>query len=255
MKFTKIITLLLLSFLFSCHAYRQNMMFKTEKGADYLVENVVKAEENYVIRVNDYIELNVYTNDGELIIDPNYALRSEIGNTRVSNTMETPKYLVQVDGYSDLPMIGKVKLDGLTLAQAKELLEEKYAAFYEKPYVYVKLISKRVIVLGAMGGQVIPLENENINLLEIIALAGGPDNYAKMFNIRLIRGDFQNPQVYEIDLSTIEGMQKANMQVKPNDVIYVEPVRKVVQETARDITPLIAVITSMLTLYVLLTRE
>lgn len=229
-------------------------MFVTEKNADYLVDGVKEAEENYVVRVNDYIELNVYTNDGELIIDPNYTLRSEMGNSRISTTMETPKYLVQVDGFTDLPMIGKVQLDGLTLAQAKEVLEEKYAAFYEKPYVYVKLVSKRVIVLGAMGGHVIPLENENMSILEVIALAGGPDSYSKMFNIRLIRGDFDNPAVYEIDLSTIEGMQQANMQIKPNDVVYVEPVRKVVQETARDITPLIAVITSMITLYVLLTR-
>lgn len=253
MKIIKLLSITLLPFLFSCHAYRQNIMFKTEKGADYLVKGIESAQENYVIRVNDYIEMNVYTNDGELIIDPNYALRKEIGSQRQGNS-ETPKYLVQIDGYVDLPMTGKVKLDGLTLSKAKELLEEKYAAFYEKPYVYVKLISKRVIVLGAMGGQVIPLENENMSVLEVIALAGGPDSYSKMFNIRLIRGDFHNPEVYEIDLSTIEGMQKANMGIKPNDVLYVEPVRKVVQETARDIMPLIAMITSMLTLYVLLTQ-
>ncbi len=229
-------------------------MFQTEKDADYLVKGIEAAEENYVIRINDYIEMNVYTNDGELIIDPNYTLRKEIGAQRGGSGLETPKYLVQIDGYADLPMIGKVKLDGLTLSKAKELLENKYSAFYEKPYVYVKLISKRVIVLGAMGGHVIPLENENMSILEVIALAGGPDSYSKMFNIRLIRGNFHDPEVYEINLSTIEGMQKANMGIKPNDVVYVEPVRKVVQETARDITPLLAVITSMLTLYVLLTR-
>jgi polysaccharide export outer membrane protein len=105
-----------------------------------------------------------------------------------------------------------------------------------------------VTVLGALGGQVIPIENENTTLLEILAAAGGLNQRSKGSNIRLIRGPLDDPAVQIIDLSTIEGLKKASLQVLPNDVVYVEPVRRVFNETVRDAAPIIGVVTNVVTL-------
>ena len=152
-------------------------------------------------------------------------------------------------------MIDSINVEGLTTFQLDSLLNNKYTLFYEQPFVKTKVISNRVVVLGAAGnsdGQVIPLTDDDISLIEILALAGGLPNNAKATNIRLIRGDLSNPEVYLINLKTIEGMQQATLNVQPNDIIYIEPVRKVIVETSRDIAPVAALFTSMVTLLVLI---
>ena len=109
-------------------------------------------------------------------------------------------------------------------------------------------MNKRVIVLGAPGGQVIPLVNENIHLVEVLALAKGVDNLAKAHNIRVLRGD----QVLVADLSTIDGYLKSNVLIEHGDIVYVEPVRRPVSEAFRDYLPVLTALTSLTTLIVVI---
>ena len=239
-------------FLNACQVYRQNILFTTDEEfqsetAAFLVE---EAESSYIIRPYDYLNVDVYTNKGERIIDPNFELVNENFRNQQQGQPE-PRFLVRADGIVNLPIVGEVKLAGQTLPQADSILAVAYADYYEAPYVITRYINKRVIVLGAMGGQVIPLENENMSLIEILALAGGLSNEAKGHNIRLIRGDLDDPKVQIIDLSTIQGIREAQLKVQPGDIIYIEPVRRIVSETIRDISPILSVITSLFTILVL----
>ena len=68
-----------------------------------------------------------------------------------------PTYEIDVNGVAKFPMIGEVKLEGLTIRQAEEILQQAYSKFYTDAYVVLRYTNKRVIVLGAPGGQVIPL--------------------------------------------------------------------------------------------------
>jgi polysaccharide export outer membrane protein len=127
-------------------------------------------------------------------------------------------------------MIGEMKLDGLTLRQAEEMVQKEYSKFFKEPFVKMSYVNKRVIVLGAPGGQVIPLTNQNVSVVEVLALAKGVDNFTKVHNIRLIRGE----HVYQMDFSTIQGYQEGNMIVEPGDIVYVEPIRRPFSEALRD---------------------
>lgn len=227
-------------------------MFQTE--VEIMMDTLSQNKDNYVLKKRDYLELKVYTNDGELIIDPNFQLRKDLGGN-IGNSSGQSKflYLIREDGNVLLPMVGNVKLEGLTLYQANSFLKEKYAKFYTSPFVNLTIANRRVLVLGgSKGGIVIPLENEKTTLLEILAIYGGIDNNAKAHNIRLIRGDLQNPEVKIIDLTTIEGMTKANLEILPNDVIYIEPIRKVIIESLRDFGPIMSFFTTIISLGILL---
>ena len=243
--------------LHSCGMYRQNIMFKTKN--EQLKEVVNNTTRNYIIQPTDQLSLSVYSNSGELIIDPNFTLRKEIGvGGNMSRMMEKPTYLVRPDGTVKFPMLGYVFIEGYTLVQADSLLSIKYSEYYVEAFATTTLENRRVVVLGGgegANGQVIPLLNENMSILEVIALAGGIPNTAKAHNLRLIRGDLNNPAVEVIDLSTISGMKAANMYVQPNDVIYIEPVRKVVVESVRDLSPVLSLLTSLLTLAIILNRN
>ena len=96
--------------------------------------------------------------------------------------------------------------------------------------------------------KVIPLNNENMSLVEVIALAGGINQDGKAHNVRLIRGDLNNPTVFLIDLGTIAGMKASILNVEPGDIIYLEPRRRVFFEALSDVTPILSLVTSLLTL-------
>ncbi|QNP54074.1 polysaccharide biosynthesis/export family protein [Hymenobacter qilianensis] len=287
--------LLSLSFLlsFSCTTskiYRQNVLFRLEGttvDTARLRTTINRTERNYIIQSNDYLDVRVYTNKGERILDPNGEL--PFGNpgglrgattrpgagTRTTTGQQSSggttsggsEFLVQDDGIVKLPMVENIKLSGYTLLEADSVLQVAYSQYYEQPFVVTRVTNNRIIVLGAVGGtggQVIPMTNDNMNLIEVLAIAGGIDGGAigtggnrvgRTTNIRLIRGDLKNPQIQVIDLSTFEGMRRANLQVEPNDIVYVEPVRRPFYEALTDAGPVFGLVTSLIsvlsTLYII----
>jgi polysaccharide biosynthesis/export protein len=221
-------------------------MFQVPEGFA-LQEQMDTAEKNYIIQRYDQLEAEVFTNKGEKIIDPDF--RSSDTNPRGQSTQPVnPTYEIDVNGIAKLPMIGEVKLEGLTIRQAEDVLQQAYSKFYTDAYVVLRYTNKRVIVLGAPGGQVIPLTNENMHLVEVLALAKGLSNDAKSQNIRILRGG----QVYLADLSTFEGYVKNNIPIQSGDIVYVEPIRKPFTEGIRDYGPILSIITTLTTLIVVI---
>ena len=227
-------------------------MFKIDEDNDlsFLSSEVIVAEKNYVIQPNDLLEIRVYTNKGEQIIDPNYELQQDQSQNR--REQERPRLLVLEDGTVKFPMIGVVSMGGMQITEAETYLEKKYNEYYKDAFVKLTYLNKRVIVLGAPGGQVIPLENENTSIVEVVALAGGIDVNGKAHNLRVIRGDLHEPQVFLIDLSTVAGMRTSMMNALPGDIIYIEPTRKILTEGARDFMTLFAIVVNAITLYYLI---
>ena len=255
-------TLLFIGFILclsSCGSLNQNIMFKTNGQiiSDSILHVLSQTEKNYVVKRDDYLEIFVYTNKGERLIDPNQEMVKQLGTTQTPNSLpaSNPKYLVETSGEVKLPLVGRLKVEGNTLRQLDSILQIRYSEFYEDAFVISKIVNKRVFVLGNMGdraetsGKVVPLENENMSVIEVLTLAGGLDQIAKSYNIRLIRGDLKNPNVYLIDLSTIEGVRRSHLAVQPNDIIYVERQRRVLSQILTEVGPLIMIINTLLLIY------
>lgn len=250
----KYLFLILLLPLFSCRL-NPSIMFKTSKDYPYKVDQTIGNVE-YRLAPNDIIGFSVFTNDGFKLID----LTTGIGFTQSSGGMGSSsnntsnssiQFQVDFEGQVKLPIIGKVKVSDLTIREAEKLLEEKYTVYYNKPFVMLSVLNRRVMVFPGTGGSgtVVTLENENTTLIEALALAGGITETGKSNVIKLIRGDSRNPQVHLINLSTVEGMTKSNMLLQANDIIYVEPVKKVSQKIFAEILPIVGIVTSVLLLY------
>ena len=235
----------------ACTAYKQNIMFKPASGfvPDPVKREALTVEKNYIIQKNDYLKLDVFSNKGERVIDPNPQLSNSSVN-QVTTSQSFFSYLVDLNGIAKFPMVGDLKLEGLTLRQAEEILQKEYEKYFKEPFVILSYTNKRVIVLGAVGGQVIPLSNQNVNLVEVLAMAKGLPNDSKAHNIRILR----NEQVFIVDLSTIEGYKAGNMLIQPGDIVYVEPVRRAFSEGLRDYATLITVLFSLATL-IIVTRK
>ncbi|WP_205501630.1 polysaccharide biosynthesis/export family protein [Rufibacter psychrotolerans] len=254
----------LLICLSSCNVYRQNILFRTEGdvNTELLRASMAEAGRNYRIQPNDILDIRIYTNKGEILVDPNNFLRLELSqsgsgnrggvlNQQNTRNQEPPQYTVLPNGEVKVPMIGFVQVQGYTIAQADSVFQSKFETYYRDTYVYSQVVSRRVVVLGATGGSVIPLAHENVNLIEVLALAGGVPDNGKAQNIRLIRDIASDkPIVQVVDLTTIAGLQKANLKIQPNDVVYVEPVRRVFNESLRDVLTVLGAVTNVLTSYI-----
>ncbi len=229
----------------ACSSYRQNILFQTDKS-DAIEDAQLTPRSNTIIEIGDYLDLQVFTKNGEKIIDPDF----ELSNTNINVEKLKPKlkYLVRNDGLVKVPMVGEVELAGLTLKEGEDLLQKRYESFYHDAYVNLEFLNKRVILLGSPGGKVIPLLNENTTLVEIIAQAEGINNFGKANNIRILRDD----QVFLVDLSTIEGYRKGNVIMEPGDVVYIEPVRRPFTEFMKDNGAVISVFTSVVSLVAVL---
>lgn len=238
--------------LFSCKPLNPSIMLKTPK--DFVFDTPPETSDvEYKIAPNDVLSFRLYTNDGFRLID----FTTSTGNTNNQAMMQNNAlftYLVEYDGFCNLPILGRTQLDNMTIREAELLLEEKYAELYIDPFVLLDVTNRRVTIFpGSEGtGKVITLNNNNTTLIEAIAQAGGLATRGKAYKIKLIRGSLKDPKVYLIDLSTIEGAKKADLILQANDIIYVEPIGVTTRQVIAEASPIVSVLSSLITLYLVI---
>ena len=248
---------LLIFVLTSCGGYYKHVMFKSDSSLEALQKPLQDLHNSYILKPSDRFSVQLYTNKGELVLDPNQSFSKSMNVQQIGQGQgPVVMYDVMPNGHALLPVIGSIKVSGYNVAQLDSILNIKYSAVYNDAFVVTQVVNNRVTVLGgSSGGIVIPLTSDNMNILEVIALAGGIQKFNRADNIRLIRGDLKNPSIQIIDLSTIEGMMAANLHVQPNDIIYIEPVRRVLPETLAEVGPILGVTTSIITLLFLISNN
>jgi polysaccharide export outer membrane protein len=233
----------------SCGIINSSFMLKTPK--DYNYSKIDSSDfSEYKIAANDQISFQLFANDAFKLIDMS---AGGVG-AGMQGQGSVSVYGVELNGEVKLPVIGKVKLEGLTVRQAEQKLEQLFSTYYNKPFIIIKVLNKRVFMFpgAAASARVITLSNENTSLVEAIALAGGIATTGKAYRIKLIRGDLKNPKVFLIDLSSLEGAKQGNMLVQANDIIYVDQVTNYAQGVLGQISPYIGLLSSVIVLSTLI---
>lgn len=231
----------------SCKVFRSNLMLKTPK--DYVYDTLVDSLSrlDYRIAKNDVLIYRMFTNNGAKLIN----LTSETSVIIYRNENEV---VVESNDSIRMPLLGRVKVAGLTIKEAEKLLQEKYSTFYVEPFVSLKVSNKRVIVFPGNGGmaKVLPLTNNNTSVMEAIAGAGGIFENGKAYKVKLIRNNpepGQKPFVYLMDLSKIDGILSGQSIVQAGDIIYVEPRYRALTTFAREAGPFVSLLTSIVIIY------
>ncbi len=161
-------------------------------------------------------------------------------------------YKVRPDSTIKVPIIGNVKVVGLTLTELEEKFEALLKTHVNSPFVIARIFNRRVFLFsGGYDASVIQLYNHNTTLFEVLALSGGVFDEGNASRIKLIRGDLDNPDIYLIDLSTIEGMKHANLNLQAGDIIYIYPFINYASRISTDIGTAMSFLTSLLLVYTL----
>jgi polysaccharide export outer membrane protein len=236
-----------------CKSYTSNIIVKAEEDEVNWQSAYQKTIIESPIRIGDKIQFSIFTNLGEAIIDPSGNLVNTVnyGDGNGNGISERPTFEVLESGSCFFPVIGKLNVAGLKASQLDSILSIKYETYYNQVYVISKVINKKIIMLVGATGKIIPFTS-NMNLLEAIAIYGGLEEKSKGYNIRIIRGDLKNPEYTIINLRTINDMKKSIVNLKPDDIIYIEPVRRPVAEGVRDNLYVVNIIQVFLTLTVLI---
>lgn len=252
-RFKLLLVIVLGLSLHSCKMYN-DILFQDTKDFEF-TPTVDAFTKDYQIAENDKITFRLYTKDGLQLIDP---IVLENGGAQMLRQLQESgiNFLVESDGNINLPLLGRVKIVGKTLIEAEQYLEKEYARYFNNPYAVLDIINNRVIVStgGGSSATVINLVNNNTTVLEAIAMAGGLSDGANAQKIKLIRKEGQERVVYKVDLSTLEGLEMADMVVQANDIVYVEPNRRYVRDIATELGPYLTLLSSALLIYGLLTN-
>jgi len=236
----------------SCSSYRSNIILQTKPEDLNWQQTFEKVVVENPIKLGDKIQFSVFTNQGESIIDPsgNMVTAKNFGDAN-NNTIDKPTYDVLESGFCHFPLVGKVSVLGLKTSQLDSVLSAKYEQFYNGVYVLSKVVNKKIVILGGAGSKIIPYTT-NMTLLEAIALYGGLDEKSKGYNIRVVRGDLKQPEVKVVNLKTIADMKQSIVNLRPDDVVYIEPIRRPGTEAFRDNLYIFNIIQVITTLSVLI---
>jgi len=241
--------------LFTGCTINRDIMFKT--GDDFDFSPLVELESSgYKIAPNDMLSFQLFSNKGQRLNQMtaggtgagNGANNQQMMNMNQQNGRA---YLVKPDGLVELPELGDIRLEGLTIEEAELLLEEAYSSFYNDPFVILRVQNNRVYIFPGEAGRasVVTLQNMNTTLLEVLAMSGGMGSRANASKVKLIRQTEKGNEVYKMDLSTIEGLDAANTVVQAYDIIYVEPLPMLARETTESLTPITSLISTLTFFY------
>lgn len=143
----------------------------------------------------------------------NYSTRTDIG------------YLVDGQGMIDLPLVGKVKVAGLSTSVASDTLTNRLERFLQVPSVRIYVQNFKVTILGEVNRPgVYTVTNEKLSIPEAVGLAGDLNIYASRKNITLIREEKGEKKYYTVNLTDRALFTSSYYYLRSGDILYVPPV-------------------------------
>lgn len=143
-------------------------------------------------------------------------------------------YLIDKDGNIEFPVLGTLKLGGLTRLEAIEMLKEKlHPDLVKNPIINIRISNFKITVQGEVtrpGTFNIP--NERISIFDAIGLAGDLQITGKRQNVLVIREEGDTKVQYRVDLTSNKMITSPVYYLQQNDVVYVEPNKAKLQDAA-----------------------
>lgn len=220
----KVIPFLFVILLFSCASRKDLVYYQNIDGAKFME------------RFNSY-EIKIQPDDLMLIIvsaeDPEIAapfnlmsvtVESAVRPNMVSASQTNQMYLVDANGTIDFPVLGNLKVGGLTRTEVLKMLKSKIAVYINNPIINLRITNFKVSVQGEVG---VPgtynVTSERITLIEALSMARDLTIYGMRHNILIIREIDGVKSYNRVDITQSDFINSPFYYLAQNDVVYVEP--------------------------------
>jgi len=217
-------------FLSSCGVKYKTIPYFTDLQNDAIVQEVIKNQTVLKIQKDDILAITVSS------LNPEASAMFNFGNTSSINpnnpTVNTPTteynaangFLVDSDGNIQFPKIGNIKVQGLSTASARELIQLKLQEYLKEPVVGLRIINFKISVLGdVLRPGVFPVNSERVNISEALSMAGDLNITAIRNNVLLIREQDGKRQYIRLNLQNKNVISSPYYYLQNNDVLYVQP--------------------------------
>ncbi len=232
---TLLVFILSLSMFSGCIPYKRIVYMQKKPNAINTTETFTVPTYIYTIAKGDIlgIDISTFTKGSINNISENIAPKTSTSGT---DPMQNG-YVVDDNGAVNLPIMGLVTLEGLTLPKAQEIILKKSAEYINNPVIKIRMLSFYITVLGevAKAGR-LQITTPSINIFEALALSGDIVMTANHHNIRVIRIIKDQATTYYVDINSADVFKSEVFYLKPGDMIYVEPAR--VKVAAQNLTAL-----------------
>ena len=205
--------------LFSCTPQKRISYFQDRGEKVNLIP--IDTTYNALIQPNDILSIYVASISDEASKFFNFSSQQDDGSSLVNG------FVVDHFGDIQMPLVGNVRVGGLTTAVARDTVISKLSKYLVNPTVKLNIRNFKVTILGeVMQPGVYPVLNEKITLTEALALAGDLTSYAKRENIMIIRETDDKKEFGTIDITRRDFFSSAYYNLRSNDIIYVEPAKR-----------------------------
>ena len=133
---------------------------------------------------------------------------------------------VDEDGCVEMPLVGKILRKNLTVDEAKDKLQKAINTYVNGSMLVVKLASFNLTLLGEVARPgMYKVYQSQINLFEAVAMAGNMTNFAKRKAVRIVRQTDNGSEIITVDMGKADILSSPYYYLKPNDIVYVEPLK------------------------------
>jgi polysaccharide export outer membrane protein len=221
--YKSILLIVVLTGFCSCSSYRKIPYFQ-DLNKTAVSEEVLDNYTPPLIQPQDILGVNVSSLNPEASVVFNYNLNRVNGNNYdMSPGNPVVGYLVDVQGEIHLPLVGAMKVAGLTTSEISRQLQAKLKTYLREPIVNLRIINFKVSVFGdVLKPDVYNVQNERITIPEALSLAGDLNITAIRTNVLLVREQNGKRQYIPIDLTSKAIFNSPYFYLKNNDVIYVQ---------------------------------
>lgn len=215
--------------LVSCVSKKDVIYFQQDSKTVY--ENT----KNFALKFkkDDLLSINISAENLEAI--KQFNLPSVSYNTVTNSVSGVPRqqnYLVDFNGEIDFPVIGKVKIAGLTRLEAIDLLKTKIRPYVENIQINIQISNFKINVMGDVRNPgTFLIQNERVTVLDALALAGDL-NISGERVFKVIRETNKGIITESLDLKTNTIFSSPYFYLQQNDVVYVQPNKSKVQSAA-----------------------
>lgn len=135
--------------------------------------------------------------------------------------------LVDVNGEIEYPVVGKIKVAGLTVFEAEKMLKDIASKYLRDVVVRVRIINFRFTLLGEVNSEkTVTAPNTRLTMMEAIALGGGLSELADRSLVKVIRQEGNESKIFYVNLLDEEFVESPFYYVHQNDVIIVPPLKQ-----------------------------
>ena len=216
---------ILLCLITSCVSNKRTVYFQGEPTTKADVYKFNKTP--YKLQVGDILLINIKAPDPKMV-----ALFKpiEVTGNDIQKNANFTGYTLDRKGNIRVPYLGEINALGYTVKEVREKIEnglKLYIKNYDGLFVQVKLDGIKFIVTGEVGNPgTINLKQKQVSIVEAIANAGEINDTGDRTNIFIIRNTVDGLQKYKINLTSIDVFDSEHYYIKPNDIIYVSPLKR-----------------------------